>query len=67
MLVKQSQKFVSKESGNIIKVTKVARSRVSSIYDVCTVSDANFVSGSVIPGTRRFVFADSIRRRYNKL
>lgn len=64
MFVKQSQKFVSKVSGNLIKVTRIRRSSVDNRYDVCTVADAYTSNGRVVPGTHREIFADSIRRRY---
>lgn len=65
MYVKQTQKFMSKESNNVIKVTKVQRSGVDHRYDQCTVCDVE--GGRAVSSTRRVIFADSIRRRYYKV
>lgn len=63
MYVKPTQKFRSPASGATIKVTKVIRSSVSNIYDVCRISNLS-PKGRVDRSTARYVYADSIRRRY---
>ena len=65
MQIKSAQKFSSKQSGNVIKVTKITRSAAGHIYDRCLVGDTKM--GRVIQGTQRVVYADSIRRRYSKV
>jgi hypothetical protein len=67
MQVKVSQRFTSKVSGTNIKVTKITRIvGVSSKFDRCLVSNTND-KGLVDTKTRRYVYADSIRRRYESV
>jgi len=62
MHIKTQQKFKSRRTGDVVKVTKIARSTIDSKWDQCILADTK--SGRVIQGTQRVVFADSIRRRY---
>jgi len=66
MHVKNQQKFTSRRTGDVIKVTKIKRDiSLDSKFDVITVADTK--NGKVIQGTQRTVYADSIRRRYFKV
>jgi hypothetical protein len=69
MFVKQSQVFVSKIAGKKIKVTHVVRSATGDHrFDVCRVAELSTVFGTrVLPGTAKFIYADSIRRKYRKV
>ena len=63
MRIKIHQKFTSRRTGDVIKVTKIERSTVNSKWDRYLISDTDSY-GKVIKGTQRSVFSNSIQRRY---
>ena len=65
MKVSRFESFKSKQTGALIKVSKVVRSTANSRSDNCVVR--NYENGKPQPGSVRVVFADSIRRRYWKV
>ena len=65
MKIKLQQKFASRKTGSVIKVTKVEHVSDSSelnVYRVCDVID-----GKAVAKTSRTMYSDSIRRRYTKV
>jgi hypothetical protein len=65
MKVSRFESFKSKQTGTLIKVTKVVRSAAGNRFDNCVVR--SYENGKPQPGSVRVVFADSIRRRYWKV
>lgn len=63
MKIKQRQQFASKATGQIVKVTKVIRNTWNPERDDCYVTDVK--DGQLVKGTRRVVYADSLRRKYS--
>ena len=63
MQIKRLQQFISRTTGQVVKVTKVIRSDVNSRkQDLCRVSDV--VGGVLQTKTARMIRSDSLRRRY---
>lgn len=65
MFIKTREVFKSKQTGAVIKVTKVIRSVAGNRFDDCLVR--SYVNGKPVADSVRVVFADSIRRRYWKV
>lgn len=64
MFVKPTQKFASQVTKATIKVTKVVRSTSGdNRYDVCRVLNVQ-ANGIADRSNPRYIYADSIRRRY---
>jgi hypothetical protein len=67
MKIKLQQKFASRVTGEVIKVTKIEMRMgdKSSKFDVCRVCDV--VAGKAVLKTARLMYSDSIRRRYTEV
>jgi hypothetical protein len=64
--IKRLQQFISRTTGQVVKVTKVTRPDViSRKTDLCRITDV--VDGKLKPKTARLILADSLRRRYIKV
>ena len=64
MYIKPTQKFASQVTKATIKVTKVVRSSTGdNRYDVCRVLNVR-ANGTTDRNNPRYIYADSIRRRY---
>lgn len=63
MHVKRLQQFVSRVTGQFVKVTNVIRLETRK-QDMCTVM--NVVGGKLDKSSKRLIRADSLRRKYDR-
>lgn len=59
-----NQVFKSKKTGKRIRVLSVVRSKTSWVFDDCLVKQIG--ENGKVAGLVKLLFADSIRRRYEK-
>jgi hypothetical protein len=64
MKIKRLQQFMSRTTGQVVKVTKVIRPDATTTRkkDLCMVKDV--IDGVIVDKTARMILSDSLRRKY---